>query len=85
MVIMVSKAVKVSEENYNWLCEIAGTAQAEEKRVVSIDEAITKVRKRLSGGKLSDLAGAWKTMSEKEAKDFMRDLRAGWKKWTKSA
>ena len=80
---MSTKAVKLSEENYRWLCEVAGDIQADEKRVVSINEALDRVRGE-SGGKLSDLAGAWKTMSENEVKGFMRDLRAGWKKWTKS-
>ncbi len=80
---MSTKAVKLSEENYMWLCEVAGAAQAEEKRMVSIDDAVTAVRKRL-GGKLSDLAGSWK-MSDKEADELMRGLRRGWKKWTKYA
>ncbi len=79
---MSTKAVKLSEENYRWLCEVAGTAQAEEKRMVSIDDALTSVRKQL-GGKLSDLAGSWK-MSDKEADELMRGLRRDWKKWTKS-
>lgn len=81
---MTTKTVKISEENYRWLCEVAGTIQATEKRIASINEALDTVREK-SNGKLSDLAGAWKTMSEREVKDFMRDLRAGWKKWTKSA
>ncbi len=80
---MATKAVKLSEENYEWLCEVAGTSQAEEKRMVSIDEAVSKIRRRLSG-KLSDLGGIWK-MSDKEAEGLMRELRRDWKRWTKSA
>lgn len=80
---MITKTVKLSENNYNWLCEVAGTAQAEEKRMVSIDDAVSKIRKRLTG-KLSDLGGSWK-MSDKESDELMRELRRDWKRWTKSA
>ncbi len=80
---MSTRAVKLSDENYKWLCEVAGSAQAEEKRMVSIDEAVSKIRKKLSG-KLSDLGGSWK-MSDKEAKELMEELRKDWKRWTKSA
>ena len=80
---MSTKTVKISEENYKWLCEVAGSAQAEGKRMVSIDEALTKI-KRKTRGDFTDLIGSWK-MSDKEAEEFMHDLKAGWKKWTKSA
>lgn len=80
---MITKTVKLSEDNYNWLCEVAGTAQAEEKRMVSIDDALSKVRKSFTG-KLSDLGGSWK-MSDKAAEELMRELRRDWKRWTKSA
>ncbi len=81
---MLTKAIKVSEENYKWLCELAGELQVKEQKMVSVNEALDAVREK-SAGKLSDLAGAWKTMSEREVNDFKRDLRVGWKKWTKSA
>ena len=80
---MTTKTVKLSEENYKWLCEVAGNMQAEEQRMASIDDALNKIKKRLSG-KFSDIIGSWK-MSDKEVEAFKRDLRAGWKKWTKSA
>lgn len=80
---MITKTVKLSEENYKWLCEVAGTSQAEEKRMVSLDEVVSRIRMRL-GGKLSDVIGSWK-MSGEEAEEFKRDLRAGWKRWTESA
>ena len=83
---MTTKTVKLSEENYRWLCEVAGNMQAEEKRTVSLDDALRQVKSKVSAkqGKFGDLIGSWK-MSDKEAKDFMRDLRRDWKKWTKSA
>ena len=74
---MSLKAIKISDHNYRWLCTIAGEIQAEEGRPVSIDEAITIVRK---GGKITDLAGSWK-MSDKEAANMIKDIRRGWKKW----
>lgn len=80
---MSTKAVKLSDENYKWLCEVAGSAQAEEKRMVSIDDAVSKIRKKLSG-KFSDLGGSWR-MSDKEAKALLGDLRRDWSRWTKSA
>ena len=80
---MSTKAVKLSDENYKWLCQVAGDLQAKEKRMVSIDEALSRVKKQVYG-KFSDVIGSWK-MSDKEVDEFKRDLRAGWKKWTKSA
>lgn len=80
---MITKTVKLSDENYKWLCEFAGNMQAEEKKMTSIDEAVSEVRKRLSG-KLSDLAGTWQ-MSDKEVKALTTGLKRGWRRWTKSA
>jgi hypothetical protein len=80
---MTTKAVKISNENYRWLCEVAGTIQASEGRTVSIDEAVSSMRKKVAG-KLSDLAGTWK-LSDEEAGKLFKDLRRGWDKWTKSA
>ena len=79
----MTKAIKISEENYKWLSKLAGSLQAEIGAKVSIDGAITHLKK----GKKSimDLAGSW-TLNEKETKDMMQSLRKGWKGWsTKSA
>ncbi|HLD15269.1 MAG TPA: hypothetical protein VJB94_01690 [Candidatus Nanoarchaeia archaeon] len=74
---MEAKTVKISKQNYEWLCEIAGKVQIEEKRSISIDEAISKLR---SSGKLSDLAGAW-DISDKQARKLLKDIRKGWRNW----
>lgn len=75
-------SIKVSEDNYKKLCELSGKLREKLHKPVSINEAISFLYKRK---RLSDLAGSW-TMSDKEASEFMVDLREGWKKWkTKSA
>ncbi|MEK6953144.1 MAG: hypothetical protein AABX29_09095 [Nanoarchaeota archaeon] len=76
---METKTIKISKENYEWLCEEAGKLQAKEKKTVSIDEALSKLHKKMNG-KISDLAGAWK-MDDKEVETFMEDLDRGWKRW----
>jgi len=74
----MTKAIKISEENYEWLHKLAGSLQAEKGLRVSIDDAITNLKK----GKKSilDLAGSWK-MSDKEANELKRSLRKGWASW----
>jgi len=74
---METKTIKVSKKNYEWLCEIAGKLQEKEKTVISIDEAISKLR---SSTRISDLAGAWK-MNDKEAKRLLADIRKRWVNW----
>jgi len=73
---MTLKAIKVSEENYRWLSSVAGSFQKTKGRPVSIDEALSSLRTK----DLSDLAGSW-TMSDKEAAQFEKNVRDGWKKW----
>lgn len=80
---MTTKAIKVSEENYRWLCEIAGTLQATDGSRRTLDDALSDVKVRLKL-KPSDLAGAWK-MTEKEAEDTKKGLKEAWKKWSASA
>jgi DNA-directed RNA polymerase delta subunit len=43
---MGSKAIKVKEENYKWLLEVASDIQKKEGRPVSFDEALTEIKKR---------------------------------------
>lgn len=80
---MLTKAVKLSKENYKWLCEVAGDLQAKEKKMISIDEALSRIKNQVRC-KLGDVIGSWK-MSDKEVEEFKRDLKSGWKKWTESA
>ncbi|MBS3134212.1 hypothetical protein J4214_03195 [Candidatus Woesearchaeota archaeon] len=76
---MEMKTVKMSKENYEWLCKIAGKMQMEEERNISIDEALSKLRKK---GNILDLAGSWE-MSDEEAEKFLKDTRKGWTMWKK--
>ena len=76
---MISKTVKISEGNYRWLMEVAGKLQTEEKRNVSVDEALSVVKKKLKG-KPSDLAGSW-NITDEEVKAMEKGLRAVWKTW----
>ena len=68
----------MSEENYRCIAEYAGELQKTLQEPVSLDKALSFI---FNKGKLSDLAGSWK-MTDKEAVEFMHDLRGGWKKWT---
>ena len=74
---METKAIKISESNYKWICEYAGDLQKELGEPVSVDRALTFLTKR---SKLSDLAGSW-VMSDKDVKEMMDTLKKGWKKW----
>lgn len=73
----MAKAIKISEENYEWLSKVAGQLQVEKGIHVSVDEALSHLKKKRS---ILDLAGAWK-MSDKEARELKRTIRKGWKSW----
>lgn len=75
------KAIKVSEETYAALNEIAGELQAKMKRPVSIDEAMKYlIKKREKGNKITDLAGTW-DISDRELEQIKASLKEAWKKW----
>jgi predicted CopG family antitoxin len=74
---MRTKTIKISEENYDWICRLSGELRSSYGRPVSIDETLAYVHKKR---KLSDLAGKWK-MSDKEEKEFFAGLNKGWKRW----
>ena len=71
---MTTKPIKISEPNYEWLCKIAGKMQTEQKKIVSIDEALTQLRRSKP---MSELAGSWK-MSDKEAGELLAGIKKGW-------
>jgi len=77
---MANKAIKISEENYKWLVQLSGEMQKQQGKPVSIDKAITMMKRE----KISDLAGSWE-MSDKEAETIYKKLSEGWKKWKISA
>lgn len=78
-----TKTIKISEENYGWLCELAGELQKTTKKPVSIDKALSILNQKIKGN-LSELAGSWK-MTDKETEEFMSSLKQNWKKWKISA
>ena len=45
---MVSKVIKVKEDNYKWLLEIASDIQKKLGRPVSFDEALTEIRNKIN-------------------------------------
>ncbi len=77
---MTTKSIRVSEETYRKLVELAGKLQAELKRPVSVEDAIRYLLKR----KISDLAGSWE-ISDEEVKEIKESLKRGWKAWKSSA
>ncbi|WP_048085916.1 hypothetical protein [Archaeoglobus veneficus] len=77
---MATKSIKLSEETYRKLVEIAGKLQAELKKPVSIEDAIKYLMKR----KISDLAGSWE-VSDEEVREIKELLRKGWEAWKRSA
>ena len=74
----MTKAIKISEENYRWLSRLAGNLQSEKGQHVSIDEAISHLKERKT--RLSDLAGTW-ALNDKQTEEMMSSLRKGWKSW----
>ncbi|MGQ9720959.1 MAG: hypothetical protein ACUVXA_06500 [Candidatus Jordarchaeum sp.] len=77
---MTTKSIKLSEETYKKLVEVAGRLQAEWKRSVSIEDAIKYLMRR----KISDLAGSW-DVSDEEVREIKESLRKGWRAWRRYA
>ncbi|RLI78829.1 hypothetical protein DRP05_05910 [Archaeoglobales archaeon] len=76
---MTTKSIKLSEETYKKLVEIAGRLQVELKKPVSIEDAIKYLMKR----KISDLAGSWE-ISDEEVYEIKESLKKGWRAWKRS-
>ena len=81
----MSKSLRVDDETYRRLCEIAGRLQAKLKRPVSVDEAIRSVIQMPQGKqkKITDLAGTWK-LTDEELREIMESLHKGWRRWNSS-
>ncbi len=77
---MVTKAIKISEENYHWLIHYAADIQKESNKPVSIDAALTTLR----SSSIAHLRGTWK-MGDQEAEKIISDIHKGWKNWKLSA
>ncbi len=76
---MTTKSIKISEETYKKLVELAGKLQAELKRPISIEDAIRYLMRR----RLSDLAGSW-DIGDEEVREIKESLRKGWSAWKPS-
>lgn len=77
------KTVKISEETYAKLAEVAGEFQVKLKRPVSLDEAMKHLleqKEKRKGVKITDLAGSW-DMSDEEWAKIKASLAEAWKKW----
>ncbi len=70
----MTKTVKISDENYHWLSQLAGKLQQERQAPVSLDQALSFVHKSKA---LTDLAGTWH-VQEKEVKKTTSELRDRW-------
>ncbi|MBI2668145.1 hypothetical protein HYX17_05260 [Candidatus Woesearchaeota archaeon] len=71
-------SIKISDENYKRLASLSGRLREELHKPISINEAINFLYIKR---KISELAGSWE-MTDKEAEDFMGNLKRGWKRWT---
>ncbi len=74
------KTIKISDETYRKLCEMAGRLQAELKRPVSMDETIRRLLENAGGSRISELGGVWE-LSDEEAEEILSSLRRWWRAW----
>jgi len=70
------KSVKLSEDTYKQLVDLAGKLQSERKKPVSIEDAIKHLLKR----RISHLAGSWE-MDDDEIDEFNKSLDKMWSNW----
>jgi len=70
---MASKTIKISEENYKRLLEIATELQKIRGQKISFDDAICNLanEKKTKEFSIMDSAGVWSDMSDEEAKEFL--------------
>lgn len=71
--------VKVSEQTYRKLNQLAGELRSRLGRPVSVDEALDYAMKQHKE-KSSDYAGSW-SMSDEEEKRIESDLDRIWERW----
>ena len=71
------KSVKVREENYEWLARVAGELQGKRGARVSIDEALSWLKKK---GSIMEFAGSWK-MTDRESELLLKRIRGEWRAW----
>ncbi len=72
---MTHKTIKISEENYIRLLEIASDLQKRKKAKVSFDEALSNMESKKQKNKdIMKLAGAWEDMNDEEAKSLIKAI-----------
>lgn len=74
---MTSRTIKISEENYKRLLNIAAELQKQREEKVSFDDALRVMKAEnldRKNKKLSDLAGRWADMSDEETKNFIKEI-----------
>lgn len=77
---MTSKTIKISEENYRWLLEIAAEMQKEYGKPISFDDTLDNIKNKKERKSIMALAGSWK-MSDDEWNNVRKSLEKTWKKW----
>jgi hypothetical protein len=73
--------VKISDQTYKKLNELAGELRVQLGRPVSVDEALDFALKQKRKRKPSDYAGTWSMSDEEEKRIFGDDLQRMWKRW----
>ena len=81
---MTSRTIKISEENYKRLLNIAAELQKQREEKVSFDDALQVMKAEnldRKNKKLSDLAGRWADMSDEDWAEIKKAIKRGWRKW----
>ncbi|MFI5419931.1 MAG: hypothetical protein ACHQ1H_03085 [Nitrososphaerales archaeon] len=73
--------MKISDQTYKKLNELAGELRVQLGRPVSVDEALDFALKQKRKRKPSDYAGTWSMSDEEEKRIFGDDLQRMWKRW----
>lgn len=76
----MEKTIKVDENTYRRLNELVGEIRTEEKRPVSINEALSKLLKEKKKKNIMDFAGSWE-MSDSEEKRMKTGIKKVWSEW----
>ncbi len=76
----MAKTLKVSDETYERLNQIAGRLRAQEGEPVSLDETIRRLLNESQTTSIQDYRGAW-TMTDDEQENFERALKEAWSRW----
>jgi len=77
----MSSSIRISKKTHKKLVELAGLLQANLKKTITIDEAITfLLEKKSLPGKITDLSGTL-DISDEELEEIEKSLQEAWKSW----